>query len=66
MHRNSRSIRAALVGTTTALCLASSLVVAACGFRVAAPDFPVLKLTDSVEPTASVEPSVDSSAPPAE
>jgi hypothetical protein len=62
MNRQPRSIRAAVVCTTTALFLASSLIVAACGFRVTAPDFPVLKLTSSGEPTASVEPS----APPAE
>ena len=68
MHGNSRSIRAAVVCTTTALVLASSMIVAACGFRVAAPDFPVLKLTSSVEPTASGEPtaSVEPSAPAAE
>ena len=66
MHRQSRSIRAAVVGTTTALCLASSMSVAACGFRVAAPDFPVLKLTDSVESTASVEPTASVQPPPAE
>jgi hypothetical protein len=35
---------------TTALFLVSSVIVAACGFRVAAPDFPVLKLTDSTQP----------------
>ena len=62
MNRQPRSIRAAVVCTTAALFLASSMIVAACGFRVAAPDFPVLKLTGSVEPTASVEPS----APPVE
>ena len=56
MHRNARNICAAVVGTATALCLASSLIVAACGFRVTAPDFPVLKLSSSakaVEPAAS-------------
>ena len=61
MNRQSRSIRAALVSTATALFLVSSLIVAACGFRVTAPDFPVLKLTSSTEPTASTEPA----APPA-
>ena len=59
MHRNARSIRAAVVGTTTALFLVSSLIAAACGFRVTAPDFPVLKLSSSAKP---VEPA----APPAE
>jgi hypothetical protein len=50
MNRNPRNIRGALVCMTTALCLVSSLIVAACGFRVTAPDFPVLKLTSSAEP----------------
>lgn len=50
MNRTSGNVRAGLVGMTTALFLVSSVVVAACGFRVAAPDFPVLKLTDSTQP----------------
>ena len=50
MNRTSENVRAGLVGMTTALFLVSSVVVAACGFRVAAPDFPVLKLTDSTQP----------------
>lgn len=51
MNRSSRNVRAGLVGMTTALFLVSSVVVVvACGFRVAAPDFPVLKLTDSTQP----------------
>ena len=53
MNRKPRNIRAALVCTTTALFLASSLIVAACGFRVTAPDFPVLKLTSSEEPATA-------------
>ena len=59
MHRNARNICAAVVGMTTALFLTSSLIVAACGFRVTAPDFPVLKLSSSAKPA---EPA----APPAE
>jgi hypothetical protein len=38
---------------TTALLLVSSVIVAACGYRISAPDFPVLKLTP-VEPAADV------------
>ena len=52
MNRQPRSIRAALVCTTAALCFVSGMIVAACGFRVTAPDFPVLKLTSSTEPAA--------------
>ena len=52
MNRKPRNIRAALVCTTTALCLVSSLIVAACGFRVTAADFPVLKLTSEEPATA--------------
>jgi hypothetical protein len=50
MNRTSENVRGGLVGMTTALLLVSSVVVAACGFGVAAPDFPVLKLTDSTQP----------------
>ena len=50
MHRTSGNVRAGLVGMTTALFLVSSVIVAACGFRVSAPDFPVLKLTSSTKP----------------
>jgi len=60
MNRNSRNLRAALVCTTTGLCFVSSIVVAACGFRVAAPDFPVLKLTSSTEPATAAEPATAS------
>jgi hypothetical protein len=43
---------------TTALFLVSSVIVAACGYRVMAPDFPVLKLTSSTESaTATTTPA---------
>lgn len=45
-------VRPVLVGMTTALFLVSSAIVAACGYRVTAPDFPVLKLTP-VEPATA-------------
>jgi hypothetical protein len=45
-------VRPALVGMATALFLVSSAIVAACGYRVTAPDFPVLKLTP-VEPATA-------------
>jgi outer membrane lipopolysaccharide assembly protein LptE/RlpB len=32
---------------TTAFLLVSTVIVAACGYRLTAPDFPVLKLTSS-------------------
>jgi hypothetical protein len=55
MNGKSRNLRAAVVAAT-ALCFVSSIVVAACGFRVTAHDFPVLKLTSSTEPaTAAVK-----------
>ena len=58
MQRNARTVRAAVVGMTTALFLVSGLIVAACGFRITAPDFPVLKLSSSsAEPAASAEPA---------
>jgi hypothetical protein len=53
MTRTSGNVRPALVGMTTALFLASSVIVAVCGYRISAPDFPVLKLTP-VEPAADV------------
>ncbi len=53
MTRTSGNVRHALVGMTTAFFLVSSVIVAACGYRVSAPDFPVLKLTP-VEPAADV------------
>ena len=53
MTRTSGNVRPALVGMTTALLLVSSVIVAACGYSISAPDFPVLKLTP-VEPAADV------------
>ena len=53
MTRTSGNARPALVGMATALFLVSSAIIAACGYRVTAPDFPVLKLTP-VEPAADV------------
>jgi hypothetical protein len=47
MTRTSGTARAALVGMTTAFLLVSTVIVAACGYRLTAPDFPVLKLTSS-------------------
>ena len=52
MTRTSGNVRPALVGMTTALFLVSSVILAACGYRVSAPDFPVLKLTP-VEPATA-------------
>ena len=52
MTRTSGNVRPALVGMTTALFLVTSVIVAACGYRVSAPDFPVLKLTP-VEPATA-------------
>jgi hypothetical protein len=47
MNRTSGNAGAALVGTTTAFLLVSSVIVAACGYTLTAPDFLVLKLTSS-------------------
>lgn len=52
MTRTSGNFRPVLVGMTTALFLVSSVIVAACGYRISAPDFPVLKLTP-VEPATA-------------
>ena len=52
MTRTSGNVRPVLVGMTTALFLVSSVIVAACGYRVSAPNFPVLKLTP-VEPATA-------------
>ena len=52
MTRTSGNVRPVLVGMTTALFLVSSVIVTACGYRVSAPDFPVLKLTP-VEPATA-------------
>ena len=58
MNRRSGNVRATVVGMTTALFLVSSVIVAACGYRVTAPDFPVLKLTSSTESaTATTTPA---------
>ena len=45
---------AALVGTTAALCLASTLLVAACAVRMEPYDFPVMRLTNP--PAADAQP----------
>jgi|KBSSwiStaDraftv2_1062776.scaffolds.fasta_scaffold926354_2 predicted small lipoprotein YifL len=42
-------IRAALVGTTTAFCLASILILAACAVKMPVSDFPAMKLTSPVD-----------------
>jgi hypothetical protein len=55
MDRKKRAMRAALVGTTTALCLASTLLFGACAVRVQPDDFPVMRLTDP--PAADAQPS---------
>ncbi len=55
MDRKTRAMRAALVGTTTALCLASTLLFGACAIRVQPDDFPVMRLTDP--PAADAQPS---------
>jgi hypothetical protein len=39
------TIRAALIGTTTALCLASTLLVGACTVKTHSFDFPAMRLT---------------------
>jgi hypothetical protein len=44
MNLRSRILRAALAGTTTALCLASTLLIAACAEKEPY-DFPVMRLT---------------------
>jgi hypothetical protein len=44
MNLRSRILRAALAGTTTALCLASTLLIAACAAKEPY-DFPVMRLT---------------------
>jgi hypothetical protein len=49
-------IRALLGGTAAALCLASTLLVAACAEREPY-DFPVMRLTSAPATTASTQPS---------
>jgi len=53
MDHQSGSIRAALDGTTAALCLASTLLVAACAAKEP-DDFPVMRLTSP--PATSAQP----------
>jgi hypothetical protein len=55
MDRKARTIRAALVGTTTALCLASTLLFGACAMKLQPDDFPVMRLTNP--PAVDAEPS---------
>lgn len=47
MDRNARAMRAALVGTTAALYLVSTLIVGACAVRMEPYDFPVMRLTNA-------------------
>lgn len=55
MDQISRTVRTALVGTTTALCLASTLLFGACAVRMQPDDFPVMRLTDA--PATEAQPS---------
>jgi hypothetical protein len=55
MDQQSRTIRTALVGTTTALCFALTLIVAACAMKLQPDDFPVMRLTNP--PAADAQPS---------
>ena len=54
MDHKSGTVRAALIGTTAALCLASTLLVAACAVRMEPYDFPVMRLTNP--PAADAQP----------
>ena len=45
MDHKPGTIRAALAGTTIALCLASTLIAAACAIKQSF-DYPVMRLTD--------------------
>lgn len=56
MDRNSGTMRALLGGTAAALCLASTLLVAACAAKEPY-DFPVMRLTSAPATTASTQPS---------
>ncbi len=56
MDRNSGTLRALLGGTVAALCLASTLLVAACADREPY-DFPVMRLTSAPATTGSTQPS---------
>ena len=53
MGHTSGTIRAALAGTTIALCLASTILVVACAVKQPF-DFPVMRLTDP--PAADAQP----------
>jgi hypothetical protein len=46
MDRKARTIRAALAATTTALCLASTVLFGACAMKLQPDDFPVMRLTN--------------------
>jgi hypothetical protein len=48
-------IRAALAGTTIALCLASTVLVSACAVKTASFDYPAMRLTDPA--TAEPQPA---------
>ena len=56
MDHRSGTIRAALAGTTAVLCLASTLLIAACAAKEPY-DFPVMRLTSAPATTASTQPS---------
>ena len=53
MNRTPGTIRAALAGTTTALCLASTVFVGACAVKTQSFDFPAMRLTSP--PDAEVQ-----------
>jgi cytochrome c-type biogenesis protein CcmH/NrfG len=55
MDRYVRAMRAVLVGTTTALCLVSTLLFGACAMKLQPDDFPVMRLTNP--PVADAQPS---------
>jgi hypothetical protein len=56
MHRTSETKRALFGGTAAALCLVSTLLVAACAAREPY-DFPVMRLTSAPATTGSTQPS---------
>jgi len=56
MHRTSETKRALFGGTAAALCLVSTLLVAACAAREPY-DFPVMRLTSAPAATGSTQPS---------
>ena len=61
MDRKARTMRAALAGTTTALCLASTLLFGACAMKMQPDDFPVMRLTNP--PAVDAQPSQESARP---